>query len=258
MNGSAYLQWHYMIFLAPMVASAFLLLLSSLRLGGGHRGHYGSAGGIRHHGGAGVRHHTGGAAHRAHSGAARGAHRPAGAAKGAVKSEHADAGNTVHVPWATSFVAAVFGIGKAPAPLVAEMFCLCWGVAGLCANQQLLPPGTEPTLTRVLPTLGIALLVGLGGARLSAEILARLMPKDETAIVSRNDLFGLTGVVVYPVTSGGGRVHIYDTYRTLHDEACRVAPDSPSIQKGRHARVIDLDISGNLIVEEAPEPIRFA
>jgi len=249
MNGSAYLQWHYMIFLAPMAASAFLLLLSSLRLGGGHRGH---------HGGGGVRHHSGGSAHRAHSGGARGGHRPAGAAKGAAKNDHADAGNAVHVPWATGFFVAVLGIGKAPTPLVAEMFCLCWGVAGFCVNQQLLPPGTEPTMTRVLPALGIALLVGLGGARISAEILARLMPKDETAIVSRNELFGLTGVVVYPVTADGGRVHIYDAYRTLHDETCRVAPECPAIPKGHHALVIDLDASGHLIVEEAPEPIRFA
>jgi hypothetical protein len=145
------------------------------------------------------------------------------------------------------------GVDRAPLPMVVESFCICWGLMGCLANQWLLPHTPDPTLVQVLPSMGIALGGGLIGARGAAELIARLMPQDESQVVSRDDLFGLVGRVAFPVSDAGGRIHLYDEFGTLHDETCRIAPPHPPIAKGHRAMVMDRDAQGNLIVEEVPD-----
>jgi hypothetical protein len=257
---STYLSWQYLIFVAPACAAGLLLLLSALHLGGhhtAHTGHHGAGGGLGgHHGGASAAHHPGGtggaAAHQAHSGAAAAKTGHVGRA-GGQRTAAADRGQ---LPLATSFLFSLLGIGRAPFPLVAEMFALCWGTAGFAAVQAMVPWGTLPSGGQMVPALGVALAGGLVGGRISAEIMARLMPHDESTIISRNGLFGLIGEVVYPVSASGGRIHVYDEFGTMHDESCRTAPNQNSIPKGHHARIVDIEVDGTMIVEEAPEPIR--
>src|ERR1019366_4010562 len=107
----------------------------------------------------------------------------------------------------------------------------------------------------IWPSLAIAFCAGLIGARLGAELLGRIMPKEESLDVSRDGLFGLTGNVAFSVSSTSGRIHVYDRFGTLHDEMCRVVQDHAAIEKGRRAMVVDVDRQGLLLVEEVPDTI---
>lgn len=216
------LQWHYLIFLLPFGVAALLLALSSVR-GGGGRGGPG-----RHHHGARQQ------PHRSHSGAPR-----------AVRGRAGGSGNAV-----ATLVGALTGVGRAPLPLVLSAFFLAWGFAGYAANQSLLHDVSDPSPGRVLPSVLIALAAGLIGGRIAAEIVARLIPSEESAVVSRDALYGLTGRVTFPVTPTGGRIRVYDEHGTLHDESCRVAETDAPLAKGSAVLVIDRDARGCLIVEE--------
>lgn len=246
MSMSDALQWHYLIFLLPIGVAALLLLLSSLRMGarhGGHRGHGTSPG--RHmpagrHGGA-----SSASSHR-HHGAAKPAHSGQKRTHGTQKTK---------ASWETSpfgLVLALLGIGRLPFVLVIELFAVAWGFCGFWANQLLLKTPT-PRLMEMLPSLGIAFFGGLVVSRIAAEILVRVMPKDETFVVSQDGLFGMVGRVTFPVTESEGRILLYDEFGTLHDERCCVEAGQMSIEKGRRVLVMDRDVQGRLVVEELPD-----
>ena len=139
--------------------------------------------------------------------------------------------------------------------MILEAFCIAWGLCGFWANAFLLRAPT-PSLLQVLPSLGIALVGGTAGSRLAAELLSRVLPQEESCAVSQQELFGLTGAIAFPVSEEAGRIHIYDSFGTLHDEACRVSPGHPPIEKGHRAIVVDMDTQGRLIVEEIPDSVR--
>ncbi len=243
MTGSIYLQWHYLAFIAPMAASATLLILSGMRTGkhrshqrGGHMAR--SAGSARS-----VRHASPPAKHavRTTSGAKRNGTTP-------------EAANTHGV---SEFFFAVTGFNRLSPLLLAQMFLLYGGLAGFWANRLLLPNIDTPTLAQWLPCLGIAIGVGTLGARLSGELIARLMPQDASSVTRSDGLIGLTGKVVFPITQTSGRIHVYDTFGTLHDQTCRLAPGQAPIDRGGFAFISDRDPSGHFLVEEAAEPIRL-
>jgi len=137
--------------------------------------------------------------------------------------------------------------------MVIQAFFLVWGLAGSFAIQLMLRNVTQPTLAQMVPIMGVAAGCGIVGARAASELISRLMPQDESSVVSREGLYGLKGKVAFPVTESGGRIMVYDDYGSLHDESCRVTPGHPPIEKGRRAMVMDRDASGYLLVEEVPE-----
>lgn len=263
---SKLLDWQYMIFLLPCGISAFLLLLSSLRLGHhgghGHAGH-GHVGGHAAHAGAGHAAHGASAGHThaaAHGAQAHGAH----AQNASQSHSHAAQGGKVHADNAgktedsgqrpavnvtTNFIWHLTGADRAPWMMLLEAFFLVWGVVGFWADQTFVAT-RNPTMPEMALPLGVAFITGIAGARIAAEVIARLMPEDETLVVSQEGLYGLTGTVAFPVTQTAGRIHVYDTYGTLHDETCRVQADHPPIGKGSRAIVVDRDSKGFLIVEE--------
>lgn len=243
MTGSIYLQWHYLVFIAPAAASALLLILSNMRVGRQRSHHRGGHGG-RH---TGARHspkHTPAAAK--HS-----VHKPSGARRNATAPD----ATTTH--GATQIFLDITGFNRLSPLLLAQMFFLCGGLAGFWANR-LLPTNTAPpTLAQWLPCLGIAVGVGLVGTRLSGELIARLMPQDASSVLLRDSLIGLTGTVVFPITQTSGRIHVYDEFGTLHVETCRLAPGQAPLNRGSFAFISDRDKSGHFLVEEAAEPIRL-
>lgn len=263
MSLSLLLHWHYLVFLVPFCVGALLLLLSSLRLGHHHGGHGGHGHAVGHagpiHAGAG---HASASAHSSagtHGGAAHGpahtAPHQAGRHVGGQARHHAQASKTAGKAAAQqpNVILALLGVGRAPLPMVIQAFCLVWGLSGIIAVQQLLRDNPSPSLAQALPAMGIAAGCGLVGARLVSELIARLMPEDETSVVSRNGLYGLKGSVAFPVTETGGRIMVYDDFGSLHDESCRVAPGHPPIDRGRKVLVMDCDARGNLLVEEIAE-----
>lgn len=250
-------KWYYLIFLLPLGVSALLLLLSSVRMGhhsgvhGGHSAHggHGTTGGHRgavpghassgHPGAHALQSHT-----VSHPGASHG-HRG-----------HQSGDSTQHnLASPAGLLLRMMGVGRAPLPMVLEAFFMAWGFCGFVANELFLHT-SAPTLLHLAPSFGFGLVGGVIGARLTAEMMARLMPPDESLAVSQQGLFGLTGIVTFPVSARSGRIHIYDEHGTLHDEMCRIAPGHLTIEKGHTALVVDTDPQGLLIVEEIPASSR--
>lgn len=232
------LQWHYLIFLLPFGIALVLLVLSSLRIGhhsSGHRGH-GAGGHTAHasHGASGPRGH-----HTANTHGVKGGHRAHHNSK------------LEETTRSFSVLYGFLGLGRAPVPVLLQAFFLAWGACGYLAHRTLVAV-PDPTVRQMLPVFGIALFGGLFGMRGVAELMARVMPAEETLAVSRNGLLGMKGSVAFPVTETAGRIHVYDDHGSLHDEMCRVAAGHPSIARGRTALIVDLDTQGNFIVEEIP------
>ncbi len=246
LNATTLLQLHYLIFLLPMGVAALLLLLSSLRIGhhGGHGGH--PAHGATPHAHSASSHAAPGGATNGHGTHASG---HAAGQKGAGSSGQKTKDSRPNVTVTNHLVLNLTGANKAPMAMILEAFLLIWGAVGLSAHQ-LLAQTAQPSPRQILLLVGIALVGGAVGARVAASLIGRFMPQDETLIVSRNELIGLTGTIVFAAGQTSGRIHIYDGFGTLHDEMCRVAPGHLTIEKGRQAMVLDMDTQGRLLVEE--------
>lgn len=260
MDSQLLLQWHYMIYLLPFAIATLFLALTSIRLGG-HRsagqGRHASGGhGVRYTGGHG--HRVGGHGHVHHSAHSSGSaphpqthhthtHTPSQAHT--ARSQHSQKGATGQEGGFLGALLGMFGIGRAPTSLVLSLFGLLWGFCGVWANQLLLKT-PNPTLNEMLPSLCAAMAGSLVGTRLLSEMIARLLPKEETSAVSHHELFGLTGKVVFPVNESEGRVYVYDENGTLHDERCRVASGHLPIPRDRRVMITDIDTQGRLVVEE--------
>ena len=254
MSPDLLLHWHYLIFLVPFGVSALMLLLSSLQFGQHHMAHAGHshlnlAGGNHagaHHGGA-IQAHGPGHSHAASHDASHGEHggsRHDSLSRRIVTQELATHSHVMQT---------LFGIGRAPLPIIIEAFFLIWGLTGCLLNQVMLKGIASPGLLQVLPVIGIATGGALVGSRIAADLIGRVMPREESQVVSREGLFGLKGKVAFPVTETGGRIIIYDDHGSLHDETCRVASGQPPIARGRSALILDRDTQGNLLVEEVPD-----
>lgn len=259
MTTETLLSWHYLVFWLPMMASALLMLITTLRFGhhhgvrhggvhgshghmanaGGHLRVAGDGGGHSHQPGSTQQHSTTASSHHALGQATRIAGRNIEGAQIAASHNQAPG----------SALLGIIGVGRAPLPIVLQSFFLMWGFFGFWANR-LFVHSPNPSIFHVLPSLGIALVAGALGARGAAELVARILPPDESAVLSREGLFGLTGKITFPASETSGRIFVYDEYGTLHDEGCRVETGHPAIEKGRSAIVLDIDEKGNLIVKE--------
>jgi membrane protein implicated in regulation of membrane protease activity len=148
-----------------------------------------------------------------------------------------------------------FGVGRAPITIVLGSLLIGWGLVGMAVTDFLKHGLLLPPVLFVAPSLAAAAAGGLLCAKLIGEIAARLMPQDESCAIPREGLLGQTGKVVYPISETGGRVHVFDQFRTLHVESARVSPGHPSIEKGAEVIVASMDPEhGYLIVE----PLGFA
>lgn len=220
MKASAFLEWHYLIFLLPFVAATLLLAVSAIGAAVGNSDN-------------------------------EDASAPEDAGDSVETVDNSDAGEAdSEDDTATGGPLAVpINRGRAPALMTGQFAAIGWGLGGTLANQMFLADAA-PAAVQLLPSLTTATLCGLVGAKFAGVAATRLMPAAETAVMSRKELFGLTGRVLYPVTEEGGRIRVYDEKRTMHDEPCRVAKGHPPIARGREARIVDEDADGRLVVEE--------
>lgn len=249
-----WLHWYYLIFLLPAGTAVLVLLMTGLGGSHGHHSH-GAHGGLHWHA-------HGGHAHTAHGhgpGLGRapwyGRHGASGHGQAtphavghgpAARGAHSAAG---HEPGAAQQLLGFFGVGRAPITIVVGSLLLGWGFCGVVALELLRPLLGAPALF-----LGPSLLAaGAGGllcAKLFGELAARVMPEDESYAITREGLLGLTGKVIYEVTEGGGRVHIFDQFRTLHVASARVAAGEPPLAKGADVIVAAMDPGGRFVVVE--------
>jgi membrane protein implicated in regulation of membrane protease activity len=141
-------------------------------------------------------------------------------------------------------------VGRAPLTIVIGSSMIGWGLVGLAVTDTLRRDLHWPPVLVVGPALAAAAAGSVAAAKLFGELSARLMPKDESYAIGREGLLGLTGKVVYPITETGGRVHLFDQYRTLHVKPARVRPGQAPIEKGTEVIVASMDPEqGSLIVE---------
>ncbi len=206
-----YAEWYYLIYLMPGGMALLILLLSAL--GGGVR--HGHHGGIRNGHQGGIRHGHSGAAGR------------------------------------TPSLAAFFGLGRVPPPLIWGSALLGWGVFGFWGTQLWQSALHAPTLF-FLPGLATASAGALATVKATVEAVARFLPDEESYAVSAVELCGLIGSVAFPVDAARGRVHVYDSHGTMHDVSARTAPGQEQIARGRKVLVVDYDAAHDqLLVEEA-------
>jgi membrane protein implicated in regulation of membrane protease activity len=146
------------------------------------------------------------------------------------------------------------GVGRAPLTIVIGGLLIGWGLFGLGANEMLRPSLKIPAAF-MGPSVAIAAAGSLLTARVFAEMAARLMPKDETAAIRQEDLVGLTGKVIYPVSETAGRVHLRDRFRTLHVKSARLVPGVPPLGKGTEVIVVSIDADHRYVMVE---PLGFS
>jgi hypothetical protein len=146
-----------------------------------------------------------------------------------------------------------FGVGRVPAMMLWQGFGLSWGAIGFYASRMMEQGGRSPSQF-VLPAMGCAALGGLIGSKVMAALSARLMPSEESFAMGEEELIGLIGTVVFPVSPQMGRVHVYDAYGTLHVESARLCPDTTeTLCKGESVVLVDLDRkTGCYLIERSP------
>ncbi|BDI31112.1 hypothetical protein CCAX7_31630 [Capsulimonas corticalis] len=144
------------------------------------------------------------------------------------------------------------GVGHAPLTLVMGSLLLGWGFTGFWA-VRLLSMKIESPGAFIGPAVLIAAVFAVLIARAVAKISAYIVPKIQTAAVSRESLVGQEASVVYPVSVNGGRAFYYDSNAVLHDVTCRVRPGEPEIGKGRKVILGAYDeATGRFYAEPSP------
>jgi hypothetical protein len=194
----AVLQWQNLIFLLPMLAAILYILLMTVGLFWGEGGDLDTGHDVH----VDVEHNVGSAGHDAGNG--HGSHVP-------------------HV----SLLGRTFGllgIGKVPMSILWLSICLIWGAAGLLLNVFL---GMEAMRQNIL----FAALAAVVGARLVAEGLALLLPREESYHTPKAELVGQVGEVLYEVTTTSGTVRLRDPSGNLLDLDCRIQ-DGAGIKAG--------------------------
>lgn len=234
-----WLQWYNLIFIIPAAVSILVLLLSGL---GGHGGHGHSAAGHAH--GVGNLH----AGHAHAPGGLHGAHAH-GHDAGSTGHAHGHHGASVHHEGISLAARALsfFAVGRAPVTIVLGSMMLGWGMCGYM-TVGLLQPALRLPAAFVPPALGFAVGGGLVFAKVFGEIAAYLIPREESFAVSLEDLVGLFGTVVYPVSETEGRIHVFDAFRTLHVEPARVTPGAANIAKGAGVKVTGISPDGDYVL----------
>ena len=232
-------EWQTLIFLIPLCVASLLLILYAIR---------------PHHSGHSMptnSHHMISTSHttQSHGHLFNGHHasRISNTSKSSaeLKQEGSNTKVSDRVTYSAS-LSRILCLDKIPVLVLFESFCVAWGAGGLLANEYLTPHDKHVPIFFSIIT---GFLTGTAGALVSAQILSRILPEDETLAVNRDNLYGSTGEVAYTVTGQSGRILIYDEHGTLHDELCRLAPGHEPIKKGKRARITDIEPGGIFIVE---------
>ncbi len=192
------LDWWNLIFAMPLgIAAIYLVVTSALGLGGGE-GDHDAAHEVGHEVGQDVAHEAGHEAADGHDHDHDGAH-------------DEDRGGDL---------LGFLGARRTSLMLCLEVLCIAWGISGLMANAVLEPRLGSPAAFLPWSVL-VAGLVAVGLTRSLTGLLSRVMPKEESAALRREDLEGLVGQVVFSVDADSGAVRVRDRFGHSHQVACR-------------------------------------
>ena len=100
----------------------------------------------------------------------------------------------------------------------------------------------------------IAALIAVAGTipvvRVTSRAIARIIPRDETYVVSEADFVGQVAVVsIGPLDQGlPGRVRLKDVFGNWHTVPARASRDSPALAVGASVLLVDRDKKGFIAV----------
>jgi len=213
--------WWNAIYTVPLAVVVVFLAVTSLVsvVGGGLGDHDASAGHDAHDVGPDVGHDVG-HEHDVHVG-----------------HDGQDHGHEAHGHHGGLLIAALAGLGagKAPLALVLQVLFLLWGVIGVGLHQYFVGAGPFALLW----SLPITLVASALGTRAFASLFGRYFKQYETAAVSRHEIVGKMGTVVYSVGEEAGTVNVRDEHGTLH--RVRARSRHGDLDSGRQVIVVGYD-----------------
>jgi membrane protein implicated in regulation of membrane protease activity len=159
-------------------------------------------------------------------------------------------GDAVHGSDFGHIMSQIFGVGQVPLSLLLGIYMFCWGACGMAMNQLFSGMLKYPAIY-IWPSLGATFVISFIVTRSMAAIVAKMMPREETFGVSRQELVGLTGKAVYAITAKAGTVDISDKYGTVHREQAKIIAGDAVISAGTKVLVLDYDASDKKFVVKA-------
>lgn len=101
----------------------------------------------------------------------------------------------------------------------------------------------------------VAVALTVPALRSSSRVLARVIPKDESYVITADDLIGTTAeVTLGPLDAGlPGQVRAVDRHGNTHFLRARAAPDAPSMARGDRVLLVDRADAVFLAVPAGPE-----
>jgi membrane protein implicated in regulation of membrane protease activity len=130
---------------------------------------------------------------------------------------------------------AFLGVGQAPLVMVLEVWLLLWGLIGVGLHQAFGAAGPGALVW----SLPMTFLLSVGGTRGFAKVFGRFFKPMETAALRRDQIVGLMGRVVFPVTAEEGTVHVRDRHGTLH--RLRARSEHGRLESGQEIIVLGYD-----------------
>jgi hypothetical protein len=115
----------------------------------------------------------------------------------------------------------------------------------------------QPVLKRpevfIAPSLGLTALASVLFTRLTAGLFSKIVPKEESFALNRQQLVGLTGRTIFSVDHDSGAAHVRDQYSTLHQVACRTISGG-EVPRGREVLLVKYVAERDYyLIEEMPE-----
>jgi membrane protein implicated in regulation of membrane protease activity len=142
------------------------------------------------------------------------------------------------------------GIGHVPLMAVMVSFLSLFGLAGMI-EQNLAQQLFGHTLSMLLAVPG-SLVVSLPLTGVSARVLGRIMPREETTIIGNHDLLGKRATILVGTATKGNptKARITDYYGQTH--YIMAEPDYDEVSEGDE--LILVRIEGNVFVGTSPYP----
>ena len=133
--------------------------------------------------------------------------------------------------------------GKVPALVLVILFLLGFGLSGLVLQGL-----DAEWLGDLFPAWVVAIpatLTGFASMRLFGGALGRIVPKEETAAISREGFVGMTGTVSQGIARAGlpAQVRVTDEYGTTHYVLAE--PDDPADSYGVGTPVVIVSLEGS-------------
>lgn len=217
----ALLEWQNLIFALPMFTALLYVAMMAAGLAMDHDADIGH--------GPDLDHDIGHVPHLEHDAHLEGDHAHGG--------DHAPA----H-PGLFSAVLSFLGIGKVPLSILLMSASMIWGAVGLGLNMAF--PDAP------IRAVAFAAFATIGGTRLIAQGLTKVLPGEESYHTPKEDLIGQTAEAMFEVNVASGTARLVDPSGNLLDLDCRAA-GGERIAAGTRVVLTDYDPSTDLFYVQA-------